>query len=226
MLTEYFLKGLVIGFTVAFPVGPINVLCAHRTLIHGRLVGIVSGLGAALADTLFATLAAFGLFFIINLLDTERVWLNSVGAVLLAIAGFRTYYRAPPRPRLDPDPTSLIGDLTSALALTLTNPITIFSFITIYAAFDIQPDESVTAADWLLLLGIFVGSMVWWTVLIGFVGLFHKEFTPAGFKWANRIAGIVILACAVVVAIDSYRYYREGPRANGPENPTRLRDAR
>jgi threonine/homoserine/homoserine lactone efflux protein len=226
MLTEYFLKGLIIGFTVAFPVGPINVLCAHRTLMHGRLAGIASGLGAALADTAIACVAAFGLFFITNLLNTERVWINSAGAVLLAVAGFRTYYRAPPKTRLTADPSNLIGDLTSTFALTLTNPITILSFITIYAAFDIQPNDEITAADWFLLLGIFLGSMVWWLVLTGFVGLFRKEFTPAGFKWANRIAGIVILICALVVAIDSYRYYREGAATNATENPAGLRDAR
>jgi threonine/homoserine/homoserine lactone efflux protein len=227
MITEYFLKGIVIGFTVAVPVGPINVLCAHRTLSHGRLSGIVSGLGAAIADTAFACIAAFGLFFLIEIIDAERVWFNSAGAVILAIAGFRTYYRAPPpKTQLALAPSNLLGDFTSTFALTLANPITIFSFITIYAAFDIHPNDKIGLADWLLLLGVFLGSMVWWSILTGFVGLFHKEFTPAGLKWANRIAGIVILACALIVAIDSYTYYRDGAANRGRETPAGLRDAR
>jgi threonine/homoserine/homoserine lactone efflux protein len=226
MLTEYFLKGLVIGFTIAAPVGPINVLCVRRTIVHGRLAGLASGLGAALADTTFGFIAAFGLFFLVELLKTERVWLNAAGAVLLAVAAVRTYYAGPPLPRRAPDPSSLIGDLTSTFVLTLTNPITVFSFMAIYAAFDIQPSDSISPADLLLLLGVFLGAMVWWTMVVEFVGLFRKDFTAAGFKWANRISGIVIMGFALVVAVDTYRVYREGPSPHDTQNSTGLRDPR
>lgn len=226
MLTEYFLKGLVIGFTIAAPVGPINVLCVRRTIVDGRLAGLVSGMGAALADTTFGCIAAFGLFFIIELFDTERLWLNAAGAVLLAVAAVRTYYAGPPVAKTESHPSNLIGDFTSTFALTLTNPITIFSFIAIYAAFDIQPSEVIGAADWLLLLGVFLGSMAWWGLLTGFVGLFRRDFTPDGFKWANRISGIVIIGFALVVAFDTYFFYREGPTAHVTDNPAGLRNPR
>lgn len=219
MLTEYFLKGLVIGFTIAAPVGPINVLCVRRTIVHGRLAGLASGLGAAIADTTFGCIAAFGLFFLIELLKTERLWLNIAGAVLLAVAAVRTYYAGPPVPRSAPDPSSLIGDLTSTFALTLTNPITVFSFMAIYAAFDIQPSDKISPADLLLLLGVFLGAMVWWTLLVEFVGLFRKDFTANGFRWANRISGIVIMGFALVVAIDSYRFYRDSIATHAAESP-------
>ncbi len=206
MLSSYFLKGLIIGFMVAVPVGPINVLCVRRTLVHGRLVGLISGLGAAAADTLFGSIAAFGLIFVAGVMMEERIWLSFVGGGLLVVIGLRTLLTASAtEPARAPDPTSLAGDFTSTFFLTLTNPITILSFLAIFAAFGIQADEAVDASDWLLLLGVFLGSTGWWVLLTGLVGLTRERFTQAGFRWLNRIAGAVILGFAVVLLWEAAR---------------------
>ena len=206
MLSSYFLKGLIIGFMVAVPVGPINVLCVRRTLVHGRLVGLISGLGAAAADTLFGSIAAFGLIFVAGVMMEERIWLSFVGGGLLVVIGLRTLLTSSAtEPSRAPDPTSLAGDFTSTFFLTLTNPITILSFLAIFAAFGIQADEAVDASDWLLLLGVFLGSTGWWVLLTGLVGLTRERFTQAGFRWLNRIAGAVILGFAVVLLWEAAR---------------------
>src|SRR5262245_48765810 len=129
MLTSLFIKGLVVGFLIAAPVGPVNVMCVRRTIMHGRLVGLVSGMGAATADTIFGAIAAFGLSFVYELIMHERFWLGLGGGILLLVMGVRTLLAEPPRATDTADPPNLLGDYTSTLFLTLTNPVTIVSFL-------------------------------------------------------------------------------------------------
>ncbi|MBI3711245.1 MAG: LysE family transporter [Proteobacteria bacterium] len=200
MLNAIFVKGMIVGLMIAAPVGPINVLCARRTLLHGRLVGFVSGLGAAAADTIFGAIAAFGLAFIMGFLLTKRIWFEVGGSAVLIVIGVRILMSHAPNPNATPDPTNLIGDFTSTFLLTLTNPVTIISFLAVFAGLGIQGEDSVELADGLLLLfGVFLGSSAWWLVLTTLVSVFHGRFTEAGLRWANRTAGAVVLAFAVAL---------------------------
>jgi threonine/homoserine/homoserine lactone efflux protein len=200
MLTSMFLKGLVVGFMIAAPVGPVNVLCARRTIVNGRLVGIVSGLGAALADTFFGAVAAFGLVFVHTLLLNERFWLGLGGTIILVVIGVRTLTADVPRPKqAQEDAANLLGDFTSTFVLTLFNPVTILSFLACFSAFGIDNDDKGDLDDWLLLLGVFTGATVWWLFLTTAVGMFRSKFDQETLRWANRIAGVVILAFAAVI---------------------------
>src|SRR6478735_6371119 len=91
----FFLKGLVLGFSIAAPVGPIGVLCIRRSLAEGRVVGFVSGLGAATADAFYGAVAAFGLTFISALLVSQQLWLRAIGGAFLCYLGVKTFL-APP----------------------------------------------------------------------------------------------------------------------------------
>jgi threonine/homoserine/homoserine lactone efflux protein len=201
MLTWIFLKGLLAGFLIAAPVGPINVLCVRRTIMHGRLVGLVSGLGAATADTIFGGIAAFGLSFVYQLLLTERFWLGLGGAALLTVIGIRTLYAEPPRPTESPDPTNLVGDFTSTFFLTLTNPVTILSFLAAFTAVGVaaEPGEPIGLDEWVLVLGVFIGAATWWFFITELVALFHGRIPEGMLRWTNRIAGVVILGFAAAV---------------------------
>lgn len=199
-----FVKGLAIGFLIAAPVGPINVMCVRRTLIHGRLAGIVSGLGAAAADTVFGAIAAFGVLFITDQFIAHQFELSLVGAAFLLVLGLRTLMKPPPELVGGRDPTGLAADFTSTFLLTLTNPITIFSFIGIYVAFGIQADARIDLGDWLLLAGVFLGSCCWWLLITAAAAFFRARFTVVGFKWANRIAGAIILAFAAAVLWEAF----------------------
>src|SRR6185295_15277038 len=105
MLEWVFLKGLAIGFLIAAPVGPVNVLCVRRTLLHGRLAGLASGIGAACADTLFGALAAFGVLFVTDFLIAHQFSLALGGAAFLLVIGVRTLLRPPPALTAGRDPT-------------------------------------------------------------------------------------------------------------------------
>ena len=207
MLVTLFVKGFVIGFIIAAPVGPINIMCVRRTIVHGRLAGLVSGCGAAVADTVLGAIAIFGLAFLFEFLIGERFWLAVGGALFLTVLGIRSLTKPPPKLVSGRDPTNLIGDFTSTFVLTLSNPITILSFFGIFAAFGVHPDERIGPDDWAALLGVLAGSTAWWLTLIGLAGMFHGRFTVSGLVWANRITGVVMLVFAAVVLFEVARLW-------------------
>jgi threonine/homoserine/homoserine lactone efflux protein len=207
MLVTLFVKGFVIGFIIAAPVGPINIMCVRRTIVHGRLAGLVSGCGAAVADTVLGAIAIFGLAFLSEFLIGERFWLAVGGALFLTVLGIRSLTKPPPKLVSGRDPTNLIGDFTSTFALTLSNPITILSFFGIFAAFGVHPDERIGPDDWAALLGVLAGSTAWWLTLIGLAGMFHGRFTVSGLVWANRVTGVIMLVFAAVVLFEVARLW-------------------
>lgn len=203
LVVSVFVKGLLAGFLIAAPVGPINVMCVRRTIVYGRLVGIVSGIGAATADTFFGAIAAFGLTFLHEFLMREKFWFAIVGAALLVVIGIRLLVAKPPQKKKDEpedtDPATLLGDFTSTCFLTLTNPVTVLSFLAVFSAFGVQNEDRSLADSWTLLLGVFLGACVWWLLLTTTVGLLRDRFNREGLRWANRIAAVVILGFAVLV---------------------------
>ena len=91
----FFFKGLLIGFSIAAPVGPIGVLCIRRTLTNGRMSGLVSGLGAATADGFYGAVAAFGLTLISDVLVGQQLWFRIIGGSFLLYLGIRTFLSKP-----------------------------------------------------------------------------------------------------------------------------------
>src|SRR5579862_4353247 len=120
----FWLRGLLIGFSIAAPVGPIGVLCIRRTLANGRVNGLVTGLGAATADACYGAVAGFGLTFISGLLIDQRVWLRLIGGAFLCYLGVKTFLARPAEQAAAAKSSSLAGAYTSTLFLTLTNPTT------------------------------------------------------------------------------------------------------
>ncbi|MBI3503755.1 MAG: LysE family transporter [Proteobacteria bacterium] len=202
MFDWIFLKGAIVGLLIAAPVGPINVLVIRRTLVHGRLAGLASGLGAALADTVFGAIAALGISMLQTFLDEAHVAISLVGAAILVGMGVRLLRQPGPAIAAGTDPAGLLADFTSTLFLTLTNPITVLSFMAVFAAFGVRPDGQIGLNDWLLLAGVMAGATAWWLIVVEGVCLFRDRFTTTGLTWANRIAAIVILAFAAAVVGD------------------------
>lgn len=207
ILQNIYLKGVIIGVLVAAPIGPVNILCVRRTLVHGHIIGLVTGLGAALGDAILGAIAAFGFGWIMGTLTEHQLWVSLGGAAILVIVGIKTMLRPPPELQVAPDPRSLVGDCTSALALVLSNPITVLSFLPVFAAFGIAFDGTVNADDWLLVLGVLTGSMGWWVLLVVLVGMARDRLTRRMLAWVNRVTGGMILFCAVYLIVAAIRFY-------------------
>ncbi len=192
------LRGLVLGFSIAAPVGPIGVLVIRRSLAEGRRVGFVSGLGAATADFMYGAIAAFGLTAVAGLMVSQQVWLRLVGGIFLVYLGVRTFLAQPADKAAEAGGRGLLGAYSSTLFLTLTNPATILSFAVIFAGLGLAGFDGGAWATLALVVGVFLGSAAWWLLLSGGVSLFRGRLTPAGLRWVNRIAGGIIVAFGVV----------------------------
>lgn len=202
----FFLRGLLIGFSIAAPVGPIGVLCIRRTLAEGRAYGFVSGLGAASADATYGLIAGFGLTFISTFLVSQGFWLRLIGGLFLLYLGVRTFL-SEPRAAAGEDERgrlALPGAFTSTFALTLTNPATILSFAIVFAGLGLASGNSDYLAAILLVFGVFAGSAAWWLLLSGGVGLIRGKFDLKALRWVNRISGILIVAFGSVSLISLF----------------------
>ena len=198
MEISFLLKGLVIGFSIAAPVGPIGVLCIRRTLADGQLSGLVSGLGAAAADAVYGCIAGFGLTFISSFLVDQHVWLRLGGGAFLVYLGLRTLFAAPSETAASAKGSGLVGAWASTFVLTLTNPMTILSFVAVFAGLGLAGSRGDYASAGVLVLGVFLGSALWWLLLSGGVGLFRKRIGHRGLQWINRASGVIIVAFGLV----------------------------
>jgi len=195
-------KGIVLGFSIAAPVGPIGVLCIRRTLADGRVHGLVSGLGAATADAIYGTIAAFGLSFISDLLIEQQHWIRLIGGAFLCYLGLRALLSKPAEQAAQASGRGLVGAYTSTLFLTITNPATILSFAAIFAGLGIASgaggDYSAAVA---LVLGVFAGSALWWFLLSGGVSLFRSRFSLRTMGWINRVSGLIIIGFGLLALV-------------------------
>lgn len=191
----FLLKGILLGFCIAAPVGPIGILCIRKTLNYGRLSGFFSGLGAAVADTLYGIISAFGLTLISDFLVTGRFWLHIIGGFFLLFLGAKTFLSKPLETARPVSHKTLFGDFISTFFLTLANPLTILSFVAVFAGLGLAGHQESAP---LLVAGVFLGSTLWWLILSEGITLFRKKISQKVMIWVNRIAGLIIMAFGIV----------------------------
>lgn len=199
----FLLKGVIVGFSIAAPVGPIGVLCIRRTLAEGGLSGLVSGLGAATADTVYGCIAGFGLTFISNFLVNQKVWLGLLGGLFLCYLGIATFLTKPAEEPASAMGNNLIDAYASTFFLTLTNPMTIISFAAIFAGLGLASTQGNYISAGMLVLGVFLGSALWWIILSSSVGAFRARFNPDGLRWVNRISGGIIAVFGLLALLSA-----------------------
>jgi threonine/homoserine/homoserine lactone efflux protein len=190
-------KGVVAGLAIAVPVGPVNVLCASRTLSKGRLSGLISGFGAATADMLYGAIAGFSITFLIAFLEREEFWIRVIGGLLLVAIGVRYFCKPAQAVNLRSENGAAHSDFASTLLLTLTNPTTVLSFLAVLAGLGMGGHR----AWWLTFLlvgGIFCGSMLWWVILVLMVNRFRDRFDQRAMRRLNRVAGLAIGGFGIV----------------------------
>src|ERR1700683_3907844 len=177
------IRGLAAGLIIAAPVGPVNVLCIRRTIEKGWKSGMVSGLGAALADTLYGAVAGFSISLVIQFVLREEFWIRLVGGILLMGIG-AVYYRKSPVSLKGGKEGSANSDLVSALLLTVTNPTTVLSFLAVLATLGLGRHRPLWQTSFLV-AGIFCGSMAWWSVLASGVNLLRGRISDRTIRWMN-----------------------------------------
>lgn len=198
---EFLFKGILLGFAIAAPVGPIGILCIRRTLQYGRLSGLVSGLGAAVADTIYGLIAALGLTFVSDFLFEHQFWLRLFGGLFLIYLGWKTYHSKPNEQFQTVSHQTLFTDFVSTFFLTLTNPLTLVSYLAIFAGLGIADLHGQHLNSIYLVLGIFLGSACWWFILSEGITIFREKISLRLMVWINRMAGILIAGFGVAAWI-------------------------
>jgi threonine/homoserine/homoserine lactone efflux protein len=193
MSLNFLFKGIIIGLSIAAPVGPIGVLCIRRTLAEGRQSGLATGLGAATADAAYGAVAGFGLTVISSFLVGQRFWLSLLGGIFLCYLGIRTLLSKPSEQAAETRGGGLVSAYVSTLFLTLTNPMTILSFVAVFAGFGLGASPDYFSAS-VLVAGVFIGSALWWLFLSSGVAIFRSRVTAHWMQATNWLSGSVILA--------------------------------
>jgi threonine/homoserine/homoserine lactone efflux protein len=200
---KLFIESILIGFAIAAPVGPIGILCIQRSLHDGFKVGLMTGLGAALADGTYGLIAALGLSAVSTLLTGHQTVVRVIGGTFLIYLGIKILLTKPrekgSKPQFDRSPWHACG---TTYLLTLTNPATILAFVAIFSGLGlVTVGENYTYAL-LLVSGIVLGSAMWWILLSGGVAfILHKRMSPDLMRLVNWISGGILLTFGIIALI-------------------------
>lgn len=191
-------RGMIMGLAVAAPVGPIGLLCIQRTLKDGRIYGLATGLGAATADGLYGLVAAFGLTFIASFFLEQQAWIALLGGLYLCYLGMRIIRSTPPADLAQNQRGGLFRAYGTTFLLTLTNPVTILSFVAIFAGLGLAQGRDDYLEAGVLVLGVFCGSAAWWLFLSSGVSLIRERVNAQAMIWVNRLSGSIIIAFGLI----------------------------
>lgn len=188
---------------VSIPLGPIGVLVIQRTVNKNRVAGLLSGLGAALSDTVYAIIAGFSLTFVIEFIQKHELIFQSVGALVVLGLGIHIFFK---NPVSDLRKHRLRGnthfqDILSSFLVTFSNPLTIFVFLAVFASSGVAQNLEHPFYSFFVILGVFVGASAWWFSLSGIVSLFRHKINLRVLWWINKTAGVVIILFVIVTAI-------------------------
>ena len=187
----YIFRGILIGLMVSVPLGPMGVLIIQKTLQKGALAGFVAGMGAACADLFYATVAAFGLGFVINVIQTHELILQIIGGIFLIIVGLKIYFDNPLKQiRMKKRVTKkgLLGDFLTLFFLTVSNP--------------------VARIELFVLSGVVIGGGLWWYTLSTLVNIFRKKFRLRVLITINRVSGVLITVLGGLVILAAFEPFR------------------
>ena len=198
------LRGFLLGLAVAASPGPIFFLCVRRTLTQGRLIGLASGLGVATADGFYAAIATFGVAALTTAFVTARRPLAVIGGVVLILLAFRMLMER--RTVAEPPPVtarSVAWAYTSTLGLTITNPATIVSFAALAATLGFGTGGYAIGPA-LVVLGVLLGSLTWWCILVFGASLMRSRLTPAVVRWISTVSGLAIALLGILAVISAF----------------------
>lgn len=194
-----FVSGLVLGLSIAAPVGPMGLLCINRTLQRGLVAGLSVGAGIATGDAIYGAVAAFGLSAITDALAAFSRPLRLIGGAFLVWMGVQSWRMAgAARAAREVAPATNISlDYLAAVGLTLTNPATILSFMAAFGALSLATRDG--GAGWLV-AGVFLGSAAWWIGLCGSIATARKALPPQAMSWIDRISAVTLILFGAAAA--------------------------
>ncbi len=208
-MTSLFLQGMIVGFAVAAPVGPIALVCIQHSITRGMLVGFAAGLGAATADAIYTLFITFGLTAVISFIQLYKPFFHLLGSLFLAYLGIITLRRAPvPAGGCPPQAAGPLRAYSSTLLLTLSNPMTLLALAAILTGvLRVEELQQTAYEKFALIAGIFSGATCWWLLLTTFFGAMRKQLGSSAIYWINKIAGILILVFGGALLVNAVAHF-------------------
>lgn len=201
-------KGIIIGLAASIPLGPIGVMCIQRTLSKSQRSGFISGMGAATADTLFATIAFFSLSVVLSFIENNMVIIKVLGGISVIIVGMTILLKNPVvqiRRNRAGRGNNLWSDYLSVMLVTLANPAFILIFVALFAAVGVSGSTGEPLGDSLIMLsGVLCGTSLWWFILTFSISFLRRKFRPRHLLWMNRISGSVIVALGAAAILSIF----------------------
>jgi threonine/homoserine/homoserine lactone efflux protein len=203
---ELIFKGIIIGLIVSVPMGPAGIVLVNRTIKRGLLSGFFSGMGVVVADTILAIVAGLGFTFIISFFEDEKVIISLISGLVIIGAGIKIIVSNPIKEfrKKERGKKTLLRDFISILILSLSNPLTIFVFVAFFSGINVNQTVKPQLVPFLLVPGIFLGTLGWWAFLSWFVNRFKRKIRLRGIVRVNQIAGILIMALGAVLLISLF----------------------
>jgi threonine/homoserine/homoserine lactone efflux protein len=204
-VSSVLLRGFLLGFAVAASPGPIFFLCLRRTLLRGRLYGLLSGLGVATADGFYAAIAAFGVAAITTAISAARQPLAFVGGAALIVLGARIVL----------DPREIVAEkvtttgagvawaYVSTLGLTITNPATIISFAALATTLGLGAAAGPMKPS-VLVVGVLAGSAAWWCLLALAASFLRERLTPGVIRGISTLSGLAVATLGMLVIYSAF----------------------
>ena len=203
MFLTLLIKGILIGFLVSIPLGPIGVLVIQRTVNKSRLAGLLSGMGAALSDTLYAVIAGFSITFVIDFIRNNEIIFQSIGAIVVLALGIHIFFKDPVtdlrRNRLRGN--THFQDIISSFLVTFSNPLTVFVFLAVFTSSGVAISMEQPYHSFFVISGIFAGAFFWWFFLSGIVSLFRHKINLRILWWINKTTGVLIVLFVLVTVL-------------------------
>lgn len=197
---ENLIKGILIGLIFGMPIGVVGAMTVQRTISHGAKAGLLTGLGSSAADCLYACVGAFGLTLISDFMLEYQVVINVIGGVLILIIGFGLLLRRSEAVSVIPQIQASDGIkmFLSSFAVGITNPAAVVTFLFAFSYFGIVGNTGLKNGI-LLVIGVFIGTYIWWCTLTAAAEIIKKKRPDRGFRHANKIFGVILIAFSIIV---------------------------
>lgn len=210
LLISIILKGLILGFVVSIPLGPVAILCVRRTLQKGQSAGLLSGAGAMFSDLIYAAIAYTGIGFVISFIERYETAFQLLGSLIFFLFGAYMYLRPPNLDVKDAvTKPSWYNYFLTSFACTIINPGILLLYLAGFSRFDFTEKWFSSQLTFLItMLAIGIGAMLWWTILTGFVSHIRQRISITDIKSANKVfaIGVMIVSC-ISVAFIIYQFF-------------------
>jgi threonine/homoserine/homoserine lactone efflux protein len=201
MELAFFIKGLILGFIICVPFGPIGLLCVRRTLMDGKVAGVAAVLGASVVDAIYCAIAGLGVSYISNYLSNERTVLRLAGGLVLIAMGIKIFLTHPTEKTPEARGHGFVASFGSSFFLMLTNPLAMLVFTATFSALGIGGWKDAYISTAMLVIGVFLGSALWAPIFVAGVNLFSPQLTLSQLRLANRVAGVILFGFGFVACL-------------------------